>query len=78
MFPDIQSELPLFQFVHIAPGPVTGYHRNESGSPIRNSYTLIRFPPSLLFYRLNSLSHFTPNPLSSLEEKEDLRNYRLV
>lgn len=26
LFPDVQAELPMFQFVSIAPGPVTVHH----------------------------------------------------
>jgi len=32
VFPDVQSEPPVLQFVHIASRPVTGHHRKEPGS----------------------------------------------
>lgn len=61
---DVQRETPVFQFVSFSPGPITGYHWKEPGyhwkeplpSPFSYSYTLVRPPPSFLFYELNSPS----------------------
>ena len=32
LFPDVQMEPPVFRFVPIVSGPVTGHHRKEPGS----------------------------------------------
>ena len=69
VFPHVQREPPMFQFVPIASGPVTGHHRAEPGSIYLAPLLQVlintdEIPLSLLFSRLNSLSSFS---LSSQE-----------
>ena len=50
VFPDVQREPPVFQFVPIASCPVTGYHwkglaLSSSHPPFRYLYTFMRSPP---------------------------------
>jgi len=64
VFPDVQREPPMFQFVAMASCPVAGHHWKEPGSvtftPSLQVFIHIdEIPSSLLFSRLNS-----PSPLS--------------
>ena len=60
VFPHVQREPPVFQFVPIASGPVTAYHWKEPGSIFfATSLQVFLYidkilPSSLLFSRLNS------------------------
>lgn len=66
LLPDVQTKPPVFQFVPMASGPVSGYHWKEPSLVLiatslqvfmfRYLCTFIRFPLCLYFSRLNSLS----------------------
>jgi len=67
VFPDVQTERPLFQFVLIASGPVTEHHRKEPGSiffapSLQVFIDFSKLPLSLLFSSLNSPSSFSFSP----------------
>ena len=69
VLPPVQLELPLLQFVPVAPCPVTGHHWKESGPilltlPRRYLEAFLRSPLSLLFSRLKKPSSLS---LSSQE-----------
>ena len=59
--PDVQSQLPVFQFVPIASGPGTGHHWEEPhfflfAPSLQVLLYIDNIPLSLLFSRLNSSS----------------------
>lgn len=86
IFPDVQMELPVFQFVPITSGPVTGCHWREpvsifaptlqvfkhTGKLCVSSMCLPTHPMRFLLYRLNS-----PRPLSlfSYEMLQSLNHF---
>ena len=62
VFPDIQMEPPVFQFVPTAPGPVTGHHCKEPSS--------ILFAPSLQV--LICIDKIPPEPSLLQAEQSEL------
>ena len=72
--PDVQRDPPVFQFVPIASGPVTGHQWKEPGSilfapSLQEFMYTNKVPLNLLFSRLNSrssLSLSSPKMLQSL------------
>lgn len=67
VFPYVQSELPVFQFVTVASHPIAGHHWEEPGLVLLTPFfiylhLIIRCPLSLLFSRL--IKHSSSSLLS--------------
>jgi len=68
VFPCVQMEFPVLQFVPLAPCPVSGHYGEESGPFFfipSHQVNIGEIPPSLLFSRLKSSSSCS---LSSCEK----------